>query len=103
MEITPRNDAAFKKNTAAGPQKATTAPPNAGPTALAMLNETLLSATAAGSSSLDTRLGTTTCQQGIFIAAPSPSANVKPRRAQGVVIPQKVIALSPAAAANIHP
>ena len=78
-------------------------PPNAGPTARATLNPAPFSATASCNSAGGTNSGTIACQAGPFMAAPKPSAKVKPNNIMGVIAPSNVATPSAAAASNIQP
>src|SRR2546429_3235631 len=82
--MTPTKETAFNTNAPPGPEAAMTRPPSAGPTARAMLNPTLPSATAPGKSSLGTNSGMHDCHAGALVAAPIPSENVSNNNVHGV-------------------
>src|SRR5438105_1435524 len=82
-KITATNERALTANVAAGPDAAINIPPIAGPTALAILNATLLSETAAESSGFGTSSGTIASHAGPFSAAPRPRKKVSSKSAVG--------------------
>ena len=71
-------------NTAAGPARATTTPPTAGPTARAPFTVTLPRAEAAGICSFGTSSGWMACHAGAESEEPQPSRNVISSRVCGV-------------------
>src|SRR5947209_1689014 len=81
------NEAALSKKTAHGPDAATMKPPNAGPTARAILMATALSVIAAGKSEWETNSGVIACQIGLLIADPTPRRKVSDSRRAGVIWP----------------
>ena len=89
-------------NVAAGPDAAINTPPIAGPTALAMLNATLLSETAAESSGFGTSSGTIASHAGPFSAAPRPRKNVSSKRAVGFMSPSQVMTARAVATTSIQ-
>src|SRR5690242_7200347 len=84
-KITPKNEAAFRRNAEPDPAPATINPPRAGPTARAILNPTEFSATAEACCLGETISGVIACQAGSFMDAPSPSKNVNVSKTHGVV------------------
>src|ERR1700727_1591671 len=72
--ITHKNVRAFSPKTAAGPAKATTSPPSAGPRERARFIDTPPSVTAAGRAGLGTASAVNACQSGSSSAAPIPIA-----------------------------
>lgn len=73
---TPTTESAFRANTIHGPASDSRKPPSAGPIARLMFTPSEFSATAAPSSGLLTRSGTTARNGGELIAAPTLSRNV---------------------------
>src|SRR5215469_9178019 len=88
--ITPKKDAALRRNDQPEPAAATTIPPIAGPTARATLNPAEFNATAEACLSAETTSGVMACQAGSFITAPKPIRNVKTSSAQGLTAPNSV-------------
>ena len=99
---TPTTESAFRANTIHGPASDSRNPPSAGPIARLMFTPSEFSATAAPSSGLLTRSGTTAWNGGELIAAPTLSRNVATSRTVGVTCPVKESTVSPAAAMNTH-
>src|SRR5882724_8290575 len=100
---TATNDTALSANTSAGPDAATSTPPRAGPTARPMFTGNALSVTARVSSDAGTSSDVIACQVGVFIATPTPSANVSPRSVVAAIRPTNVsTARSPAATSIQH-
>src|SRR6267142_1492494 len=100
---TATNDTALSANTRAGPATATRTPPRAGPMARPMFTGNALSVTARVSSDAGTSSDVIACQVGVFIATPTPSANVSPRSVVAVIRPTNVsTARSPAATSIQH-
>src|ERR671912_1742885 len=77
------------------------APPRAGPAARARLNDTELSATAAGNSRRGTCSRTEDCQAGPYSAAPVPSRKVRRMRSHGVICPSQARTARAAETASI--
>src|SRR6185437_12566 len=105
--MTPKNENALIRKAQPEPvtpqqMAAINKPPNAGPTARAMLNPAELSATADASWLGGTRSGVSACQAGSFMTAPTPSKKVNTSRICGVTVPVSVIAPSTVAAATME-
>src|SRR3954462_8523599 len=98
---TPRKDAAFSANAAAGPAAATSSPPIAGPTARATLALAPLSSAASGSSSRGTSSVWTAWKQGAPSACPTARTAVRASSRFGVTPPAAVNTASAAEASSI--
>jgi len=98
---TPRKDAEFSANAAAGPDAATSSPPIAGPTARATLALAPLSRAARGSSSRGTSSGWTAWKQGEASACPTARTAVRASSRFGVTPSAAVSTASAAEASSI--
>src|SRR5258705_4854770 len=99
---TATNDTALSANTRAGPATATRTPPRASPRAGPMFTGNALSVTARVSSDAGTSSDVSACQVGVFIATPTPGANVNARRVVAVIRPRKASTASSPAATSIQ-
>src|SRR5258708_36949798 len=85
--MTQKNDTKFATNAVATPATDMIMPASAGPTALARLNSTPLSAEAAARSSLGTNSGRIARHAGVSNASPAESANVSTKSIHGDITP----------------
>src|SRR6266850_2575936 len=99
---TATNDRALSANTRAGPAAATRTPPRAGPMARPMFTGNALSVTARVSSDAGTGSDVIACQVGVFIATPTPRANVNARSVVAVIRPRNASPASRPAARSIQ-
>src|SRR6185503_15272620 len=84
--MTPKKETALRRNAVPDPAVAITSPPNAGPTARAMLKPAEFKATADPSLETGTRSGVSAGHAGSFIKAPAPSRKVKNSSRAGVQV-----------------
>src|SRR5258705_12298832 len=99
---TATNDTALSANTRAGPATATRTPPRAGPMARPIFTGNALSVTARVSSDAGTSSDVIACQVGVFIATPTPRANVNARSVVAVIWPRYASTASSPAATSIQ-
>src|SRR5216684_2832573 len=99
---TATNDTALSANTRAGPAAATRTPPRAGPVARPMFTGNALSVTARVSSDGGTSSDAIACHVGVFIATPTPRANVNARSVVAVIRPRNASTASSPAATSIQ-